>query len=79
MQAAIADLHRPKSWPLLFYLVRSSKNNSVNFCYAQYMHGSYEQDAKQQQVDYLYFLRTTILILIKLRDDAVLKRRWFSD
>lgn len=44
----------------------------------KYMHGSYGQDAKQQQVDYLYFLRTTILILIKLRDDAVLKRRWFS-
>ncbi|WP_091168427.1 hypothetical protein [Mucilaginibacter gossypii] len=45
----------------------------------KYMHGSYEQDTKQQQVDYLYFLRTTILIPIKLRDDAVLKRRWFSD
>ncbi|WP_176628258.1 hypothetical protein [Mucilaginibacter sp. SG538B] len=24
----------------------------------KYMHGSYEQDAKNQQVDYLYFLRT---------------------
>ncbi|WEA01816.1 hypothetical protein [Mucilaginibacter sp. SJ] len=35
----------------------------------KYLHGSNNRDSAKQEMDYLYFLRTTILILLKLKDD----------
>jgi hypothetical protein len=45
----------------------------------KYLHGSHDRDEKHQEMDYLYFLRTLIVILIKLRDDVILKRRYFKN
>jgi hypothetical protein len=45
----------------------------------KYLHGSHDRDEKHQEMDYLYFLRTLIVILIKLRDDAILKRSYFTN
>jgi len=45
----------------------------------KYLHGSHERDEKCQEMDYLYFLRTLIVILIKLKDDVVLKRKYFTN
>ncbi|SEN06983.1 hypothetical protein SAMN05192574_102357 [Mucilaginibacter gossypiicola] len=39
----------------------------------KYLHGSHDREPEQQQLDYLYFLRTLIVLLIKLRDDLMLK------
>lgn len=45
----------------------------------KYLHGSHDRDEQRQEMDYLYFLRTLIVILIKLSDDVVLKRRYFTN
>ena len=45
----------------------------------KYMHGSHDRDEKHQELDYLYFLRTLILILLKLQDDVVLKRKYATN
>lgn len=42
----------------------------------KYLHGSHGRDEKQQEMDYLYFLRTFIVILIKLCDDVVFWRKY---
>jgi|GEM_PF-2571668 len=39
----------------------------------KYLHGSHDRDPERQKLDYLYFLRTLIVLLIKLRDDLLLK------
>ncbi|QQL50272.1 hypothetical protein [Mucilaginibacter ginkgonis] len=40
----------------------------------KYLHGSNIKDEKQQEIDYLYFLRTFIVILLKLKDDLILSQ-----
>jgi hypothetical protein len=43
------------------------------------MHGSHDRDEKHQEMAYLYFLRTLILMLLKLQDDVVLKRKYVTN
>jgi len=38
----------------------------------KYLHGSNNRSLEQQKLDYLYFLRTFILVLLKLKDDMTL-------
>lgn len=58
-----------------FYLNKKEFTNGMDLR-NKYLHGSNNRDAKQQEMDYLYFLRTFILILLKLRDDLLLKRHY---
>jgi len=39
----------------------------------KYLHGSHDRDPEHHELDYLYFLRTLIVLLIKLRNDVILK------
>lgn len=56
---------------LNFYLNAKEFSNGLDLR-NKYMHGSHGRDIKPQEMDYLYFLRTFIVILIKLCDDVVL-------
>ncbi len=40
----------------------------------KYLHGTNKRDEKQEILDYLYFLRTFILVLLKLKDDLRTKK-----
>lgn len=54
-----------------FYLNKKEFSNGKDLR-NKYMHGSNVRDERQQKIDYLYFLRTFILVLLKLRDDVTL-------
>ncbi|MFI5139735.1 MAG: hypothetical protein ACHQIM_18075, partial [Sphingobacteriales bacterium] len=50
-----------------FYLNKKEFTNGKDLR-NKYLHGSNKRDLQTQELDYLYFLRTFILILLKLRD-----------
>ncbi|WP_448698252.1 hypothetical protein ACFGVR_15645 [Mucilaginibacter sp. AW1-3] len=54
-----------------FYLNKKEFSNGKDLR-NKYLHGSNDRDAKRQKMDYLYFLRTFILILLKLKEDVSL-------
>ncbi|MBS7565534.1 hypothetical protein KHS38_14065 [Mucilaginibacter sp. Bleaf8] len=60
---------------LNFYLNAKEFSNGLDLR-NKYLHGSHGRDIKQQEMDYLYFLRTFIVILIKLCDDVVLWQKF---
>jgi hypothetical protein len=60
---------------LNFYLNKKEFSNGKDLR-NKYLHGSNDRDEKRQMLDYLYFLRTFILILLKLRDDVTLKKHY---
>jgi hypothetical protein len=62
---------------LNFYLNMKEFSNGKDLR-NKYLHGSHNRDAKQEELDYLYFLRTLILVLIKMKD-AMLKLTYFPN
>ncbi|WP_345949152.1 hypothetical protein ABDD95_20110 [Mucilaginibacter sp. PAMB04274] len=60
---------------LNFYLNAKGFSNGLDLR-NKYLHGSHGRDVKRQEMDYLYFLRTFIVILIKLCDDVLLSRKY---
>ena len=58
---------------LNFFLNKKEFSNSKDLR-NRYIHGSNDRDIKKQEFDYLYFLRTVVLILLKLKDDLQLKK-----
>jgi hypothetical protein len=58
---------------LNFYLNMKEFSNGKDLR-NKYLHGSNDRDIKQQELDYLYFLRTLILIMLKLRDDMRIEK-----
>ncbi|QEM06327.1 hypothetical protein DIU31_023425 [Mucilaginibacter rubeus] len=58
---------------LNFYLNMKEFSNAKDIR-NKYLHGSHDRNAKRQEFDYMYFLRTIIVILLKLRDDLTMSR-----
>jgi len=56
---------------LNYYLNKKEFSDGMNLR-NKYLHGSNNRIAEHQKMDYLYFLRTLILILLKLKDDLEL-------
>ncbi|WP_207427079.1 hypothetical protein [Pedobacter sp. SYSU D00535] len=55
-----------------YYLNKKEFSNGLDLR-NKYLHGSNSRTSEQQEMDYLYFLRTLVLVLLKLNDDAQLK------
>lgn len=62
---------------LNFYLNKKEFTNGKDLR-NKYLHGSNAQDPQQQKIDSLYFLRTFVLILLKLKDDLLLHKHHLS-
>ncbi|WP_342648239.1 hypothetical protein [Mucilaginibacter sp. CSA2-8R] len=60
-----------------FYLNKREYTNGKDLR-NKYLHGSNIRDEHQQRADYHYFLRTFILILLKLRDDVTLYKHHYG-
>lgn len=54
-----------------FFLNKKEFSNSMDLR-NKYLHGTNNRDTKDQETDYLYFIRTFILLLLKMGDDLLL-------
>lgn len=58
-----------------YYLNRKEFSNGLDLR-NKYLHGSNNRTEEHQGTDYLYFLRTLILVLLKLKDDVEMKLKF---
>jgi len=70
-----SKLFSPQETSYLNYYLNKKEFSNGQDLRNKYLHGSNNRTIERQRMDYMYFLRTLILILLKLKDDLELNAR----